>query len=107
MKKAFLFAALLFALTGANGAVLFDNGKTDWQIVIPVKADAAEKYAAKELQSTLKKISGADFAIINSDEAGAGQIIIGSLVTSPAVKKMEKALALKKKQYRNDFSQNR
>ena len=96
MKKLSLFILTLFAFAAANAAALFDTGKTDWQIVIPVKADAAEKYAAKELQTALKKISGVDFAIVNSDGAKAGQIIIGSLVTSPAVQKMAQTLALKK-----------
>lgn len=96
MRKFLTFMLSALAVSAANAATLFDNGKTDWQIVIPVKADAAESYAAKELQTALKKISGADFAVINSDEAKPGQIIIGSLATSPAVQKQEKALGLKK-----------
>ena len=57
MKISLFFFCSLFCAAIAHGAVLFDNGKSDWQIVIPVKADAAEKYAATELQTFLKKIS--------------------------------------------------
>ena len=96
MKKLLLALLSTLALSMVNAATLFDNGKTDWQIVIPVKADAAEKYAAAELQTALKKISGAEFPIVSSDEVKPRQIIIGSLATAPAVQKQINALKLKK-----------
>ncbi|MBO5821688.1 MAG: hypothetical protein J6R86_01585 [Lentisphaeria bacterium] len=96
MKKALLFICSLFGAALLHGGVLFENGKSDWQIVIPTKPDAAEKYAATELQTFLKKISGAELAIVNSDEAKSRQIIIGSLDTSSAVRKNAATLNLEK-----------
>jgi hypothetical protein len=96
MKKLLLALLSTLAFPMVNAATLFDNGKTDWQIVIPVKADAAEKYAAAELQTALKKISGAEFPIVSSDQVNPRQIIIGSLPTAPAVQKQINALKLKK-----------
>ena len=96
MKISLFFICSLFCAAIAHGAVLFDNGKSNWEIVIPVKADAAEKYAATELQTFLKKISGAALPIVNSDEIKANRIIIGSLATSPAVQKNAAALKLVK-----------
>ena len=96
MKKVLLLICSIFGAALLHGGVLFENGKSDWQIAIPVKPDAAEKYAATELQTFLKKISGAELPIVNSDDAKPKQIIIGSLDTSNAVKKNAAALKLKK-----------
>ena len=93
MKKSLSLLCALFCAAAASAAALFDNGKSDWQIVIPVKADAAEKYAADELQTFLKKISGVTLPVINSDTIAKKQIIIGSLATSPVIQ--QKAALLK------------
>ena len=96
MKKSLFLICSLICAAVAHGGVLFDNGKSDWQITIPVKADAAEKYAATELQTFLKKISGVTLPIVSSDEAAPKKIIIGSLETSSAIQQKAKALKLVK-----------
>ena len=83
MKKVLLLICSIFGAALLHGGVLFENGKSDWQIVIPVTPDDAEKYAATELQTFLKKISGAELPIVNSDDAKPKQIII---ITSQTLK---------------------
>ena len=95
MKKLLCLQALCFGLLLSGAAPLFDNGKSAWQITIPVKADPAERYAAEELQTFLQKISGAKLNIVSTDAPAKNSIIIGSLFTSPLVKKNASALRLK------------
>ena len=87
MKTVLAAAFALAAVTAAADGTLFENGKTSWRIQLPTKAAPAETYAAMELKTALKKISGADFVIVVGDAAPkAGAIVLGSLETSPAVK---------------------
>ncbi len=95
MKNLFCFLALCLGISLSGAAPLFDNGKSAWKIVIPEKADAAERYAAEELQTFLHKISGVKIAIAASDAPEENSIIIGSPATSPAVKKNAALLRLK------------
>ncbi|MBQ9087317.1 MAG: DUF4838 domain-containing protein [Lentisphaeria bacterium] len=95
MKKLLCLQALCFGLLLSGAAPLFDNGKSAWQITIPAKADPAERYAAEELQTFLQKISGAKINIVSTDAPAKNSIIIGSLFTSPLVKKNASALRLK------------
>ena len=98
MKSPVILLAAGALVFGAHaGDLLFGNGKTAWKIVIPAKAAAPEQYAAEELKNTLRKISGADF-IIRKDDSPAGKrnIVIGSPSTSPAVRKLEKPLQLRR-----------
>ncbi len=96
MKKALISICSLLCAATLCGTELFDHGKSRWQIAIPLQADAAEKYAAAELQTFLKKISGVTLPVINSDDAAPYRIIIGSLATSPAVRKQADSLKLVK-----------
>lgn len=48
--------------------VLVSNKMTDYQIVIPKKSTAMEKYAANELQTFLYKSTGAMFNVITDNE---------------------------------------
>ena len=65
MKKLFsFFWSALFILSTTAGP-LFENGKTQWRIVLPDNPGTM-KYAASELAATLKKISGADFTVQKS-----------------------------------------
>ncbi len=57
---------------------LFENGKTDYQIVLGADASESEQWAAAELQKSLKEISGANFEIVNDDMPITGKkLIIG------------------------------
>ena len=55
-----------FFISSANTHVLFDSGKTSYEIVVPKDASASEQYAATELQYWLKEISGITFPIVNN-----------------------------------------
>ena len=58
--------------------VLFNNGKTDYAIVIGANASESEQWAAQELQHWLKKVSGADFFVrFDTDEPRGHEIIVG------------------------------
>lgn len=58
--------------------VLFENGKTDYSIVIGAEASESEKWAAQELQRCLFKISGVEFPIKTDEiELGNHELIIG------------------------------
>lgn len=54
---------------------LFENGKSAWQIRYESNADEVIRYAAKELQDALRKISGAELPV--SDQEKSPEIIIG------------------------------
>lgn len=64
MKKSFvlLFSTLLTSAAFA-APPLFEDGKTAWKIRTPENPPPAVRYAAEELKTALKKISGADFAV--------------------------------------------
>ncbi len=95
MKK--LISTLIFGVLGFSAMAippLFQDGRTEWNIALSPNAGEVEKYAAQELRQTLKKISGADFPIVNNDTAAEkNTILIGSLESSAVIR--EKAAALK------------
>ncbi|MBQ9502500.1 MAG: DUF4838 domain-containing protein, partial [Lentisphaeria bacterium] len=73
------FALLLtLAATGLALAAaplkLAENGKTDYKIVVPAQASAVDKFAAKELQLFLKKITSADFPVVAEGKSPAIRI---------------------------------
>ncbi len=58
--------------------ILFENGKTDYSIVVGKNASESEQWAAKELQHWLKQVSDAEFPIRTDDEKQLSkQIIVG------------------------------
>ena len=57
------FVAILLPVGGAMAMILATNGKTDYAIVVAADAIAPELTAAKELQSHLQAVTGAEFAI--------------------------------------------
>jgi hypothetical protein len=64
MKKIISFLLLTGLACAVSAApVFFENGKTGWKIRTPENPAPAVRYAAEELQSALKKISGAEFPI--------------------------------------------
>jgi hypothetical protein len=58
--------------------VLFENGKTEYSIIVGNNASESEKWAAAELQHWLMEISGATFPIKSDKETTNGkEIIVG------------------------------
>ena len=57
--------------------VLFDNGKTNYDIVVSPDASASEQWAAAELQRWLEKSGGAWFPIKNKPAHGKPALYIG------------------------------
>jgi len=78
----FAFALFLFthSVSAAESLTLAKDGKTDHVIVLPVTSTAVESTAAKELQSHLGAVTGANFAIVNEVgvDATKPQIIVGN-----------------------------
>lgn len=80
MKKHILaLSALLLVAICANAAprnTLFNNGKSTYTIVVADDASASEKFAAKELQEWISKVSGATLPIDAEGEKGH-RIVVG------------------------------
>jgi len=58
--------------------VLFENGQTDYVIVLGEAASESEQWAAKELQTWLREISSADFSIVSDNAAQRpDEIVVG------------------------------
>ena len=86
MNKNLLRAGSRLAATGvllllavcANAADwLFQNGKSDYQIVISSEASASEQTAARELQQYLERISGVCLPITTDLNTSSPRIIVG------------------------------
>ena len=83
----------LSALLLSAASPLFQNGKSDWKIVIPANPHITETYAAEELRDTLKKISGVTLPIEKTDTVPAeNAVVIGTPATSPEIKKLTDTL---------------
>lgn len=99
MKKSLLcicFAAMFSAGAAPVTAVetLFENGKTGYKICISPESGEQGQYAADELASFLKKISGADFQIEKTDKASSEKAIVLGAITDPIMKDHAAALKL-------------
>ncbi len=58
--------------------VLFNEGKTDYAIVLSREASESEKWAAEELRHWLKEVSGADFPLASTESfSGSKAIYVG------------------------------
>lgn len=78
MKTAFFALAVGVALASFaadGGNALFADGKTSWSIVVPDGASRHMRYAAGELATTLKKISGAEFPVVEASAAPQTDVI--------------------------------
>jgi len=94
LKKIFWAVFLLTLVSyGLAEEVFFDQGKTDWKIYLSPAAEPAERYGAEELQRVLKKISGADFEIVSTEEKPVSHTIVLGDLAHPQVQ--EKARLLK------------
>ncbi|MBO4648459.1 MAG: DUF4838 domain-containing protein [Lentisphaeria bacterium] len=95
MKKMLTASLLLSALLLSAAAPLFQNGKSEWKIVIPAKPHMTENYAAEEFRDTLKKVSGVTLPIEKTDAVPAkNAVVIGTIDTCPAVKKLSSEFKL-------------
>ncbi len=74
--KRIIFILTILAFTVRADEWFFKDGKTAWKIYLPEKAGITEKYAAQELKTMLKKISGADFRIINGGKIPAQSAVV-------------------------------
>ena len=82
MKRAPWIALIIVAIALVvvmQKPTLFNNGKSDYSIVLCENASVSEQTAAKELQQYLEQISGAVLPIINYDQLEDGQkhILVG------------------------------
>ena len=77
-KKAYVLIGLVAVIAVAlywtcQSPMLFDNGRSEYSIVLCDDASISEKTAAEELQDFLKQISGAELPLINSNELEEGR----------------------------------
>ena len=70
----FIPVILLSACTGKH--VLFENGASDYSIVIDKAAPASEQYAAEELQNWLREVGGVSLPIVGPDEGEQGKRLV-------------------------------
>ena len=71
-------STIRFAAGNRMEHVLFDSGKTDYVIALPLGASTSEQWAAKELQYWLKEISGAELPIVPpSNDTADRAILVG------------------------------
>jgi hypothetical protein len=74
-----MVAVLAFASQASAGElVLAENGRSDYQIVVPDGASPSVKHGAEELQMFLRQISGAKLPIVDDQQPlGSKEIILG------------------------------
>ena len=75
--RKFVWALLVLPMM-LSAAVIAENGRSDYDIVIKANAPRNTVYAAKELADYLKKVAGVDVKIINAKAAGRKAIYLGS-----------------------------
>jgi hypothetical protein len=78
LKTAVLFCGIFMFSFTTKALPFFKNGKTDWNIVISEHAKKTEVYAAEELATALKKISGANFPIVYKAIKQNNNIYVGT-----------------------------
>jgi len=80
------FCCLADAVIAAPGKPLFWNGQTEWTVCLPAQANETEQFAAKELVSFLKGVSGVDFPVRSGEEIpGKNAIVLGTHEDFPAM----------------------
>jgi len=85
MRNVVIMWVLVLGLVGgmtrqaaAEGLVLAENGKSDYRIVVARDASPSTQYAAEELQSFLKQISGVQLPVVGDETPlGEHEIILG------------------------------
>ena len=73
-----LFVVMLLSLaTAAGDLTLVDQGKSDYSILVSRKPFGSVASAARELQTYLKRVTGAELPIVRDWKPGAKHIIVG------------------------------
>ena len=87
MNKILAIFSLIFLLASCAGKyTLFNNGTSDYSIVISQDASESEQYAAQELQTWLKEVSGVTLPIAGLDGGEPGKrLVVGY---NPIVKEL-------------------
>ena len=86
--KLFLSAGMIAgSVMISQAADLVRDGRTQCSIAVRSDAPAPVRYGAWELVRYLKKISGAEFRIVNSPDGKSGSICIGTLADAELVKR--------------------
>lgn len=85
VSKAIL-AAVVMLLVGPLRAetALFENGKSDYQIVVAAHCSPAERYAAEELQRYFERATGAKLPIVADDQQRVAEEIVLGAAKLPA-----------------------
>ncbi|WP_190809879.1 DUF4838 domain-containing protein [Flagellimonas sp. S3867] len=87
MKKQIPLIVFLFGLCmvscSDNGLTLAQNGKSNYEIVIPANASEQGNKSAQNLQHYLQKMSGAELDVVGEDKQNIkkGKIYVGNLGT--------------------------
>ncbi len=97
MNKLYFILAGLLLFAGLTAGDFIRDGKTSYVIVIPDQEDTGVTFASQELQTFLKKASGADFPIVKSSQAPAKNRIFLGISTA--------ALKILKNDPRNNLKQ--
>lgn len=89
-------AAVFSAGTALSaGEKLFENGKSDFRIVIPAQPHDSELKAAADFQDAVRKMSGVTLPVEKTDAVPEkNAVVIGSLKTCEAVRKLKNELKL-------------
>ena len=75
LHSAFCIAALAaFAASAADVPPLFDNGRTEWKVVVAQDASPIIRYAAEEFTNVVAAVSGVAIPVVSSDE-GVGHAV--------------------------------
>ncbi len=89
MNKLYFILAGLLLFAGLTAGEFIRDGKTSYVIVIPDQKDTGVTFASQELQTFLKKASGADFPIVKSSQAPEkNRIFLG--ISTAALKILKK-----------------
>ena len=75
-NSAIILSVLLIFSSCAVDSVLFENGESDYSIVIDKEASASEQYAAEELQNWLREVGGVSLPIVGPDEGEQGKRLV-------------------------------
>ena len=75
-NSAIILSVLLIFSSCAVDSVLFENGESDYSIVIDKEAPASEQYAAEELQTWIREVSGVTLPIVGLDAGEQGKRLV-------------------------------
>ena len=76
MKKSLISLLAAVALTGCGQHVLFENGKSDYTIVVDSEDSECVQYAAQELQNWVKEVSGVTLPIGDLESGKKGRRLV-------------------------------